>query len=791
MSVQFRCPCGASLRFNESLAGKKVKCPKCGKQLQIKPSPSESVPAQAIRESFKPIQETNDRQEHSDWEFPTNPYQKTKPSRSAVRPKKSSSKPTWLWIALPVGLMALIGAILAAVMMNRNPTIAGGSRAAQPTAPNTLPDTPSTATSIGLGGNAGAPNVASTSPSFGVLSGAVGPEVTKAASPAIRVAEEFANHGRRGSADQAIAMIAVEDFEKRLKDGPTPSWEAILKRLETPRVMNHMKSKTLESTPLDEGFRHWRVLGETVYQNQPAVLVRYYSDPEYPHQLTGSYQKLQNVTKVMSIEEFKQAASDLVLYDAKDRNRAAPPSTPDTLGFLPPRFGYMMLILDSNADQPKIVDIVNVLGQVPMSQIAGAIYLASWRVHGSGGQSESEYKKRIEKANAAGRKVFGIYGTVPETPDFALVREIGSDPSLWFRPPENFSPNSREQMHQSISEWVSKQEPSRTRSLVKIKNTLDQSSSDATGLIPEFRKQYPEDPGADLAVISFAMTSLEPRMPEALLPVIDQSAETLYKTFNDPFMLYVRGLVQEAKGDQAASDKFMQQANQAGFVSMRMLRKPFERAIEGTDKDSAIAALKQIGAYWSKGDLDKSSNAEGQFRNLWNVARDKANRVNSDLVQRDAVSGGLGRRNPGSNPESEPFGGMAPRGVQAGRSRGGGDPSAPPESSSGPIRREPGFAGPGGQRGPGAFGGNPPGASTPTANVRFVLQAKSPMDPNAIMAKLKEKLSAGNFQMSSSGNNATITLGFAGPLEDAIKAVDFGKVIKQDQATRTITVELP
>ena len=148
---------------------------------------------------------------------------------------------------------------------------------------------------------------------------------------------------------------------------------------------------------------------------------------------------------------------------------------------------------------------------------------------------------------------------------------------------------------------------------------------------------------------------------------------------------------------------------------------------------------------------------------------------------------------------------MAPRGMQPGGSRGGGDPSVPPQSASGPIRREPGFAGPGVAGGPGGpsapgggfggrpgpFGGNPPGPSTPGANVQFVLQSKSPMDPNAILGKLKEKLRAGNFQMSTSGNNATITLGFAGPLEEAVKAVDFGKVIKQDQATRTITVELP
>jgi hypothetical protein len=65
------------------------------------------------------------------------------------------------------------------------------------------------------------------------------------------------------------------------------------------------------------------------------------------------------------------------------------------------------------------------------------------------------------------------------------------------------------------------------------------------------------------------------------------------------------------------------------------------------------------------------------------------------------------------------------------------------------------------------------------------------MDPNAILEKLKEKLKTGNFQMSHSGNSATITLGFAGAFDDAVAAVDFGKVTKKDQATRTITIELP
>lgn len=44
MSVQFRCPCGTTLRANSSVAGKKISCPKCGKQLLVKPSQANGSP---------------------------------------------------------------------------------------------------------------------------------------------------------------------------------------------------------------------------------------------------------------------------------------------------------------------------------------------------------------------------------------------------------------------------------------------------------------------------------------------------------------------------------------------------------------------------------------------------------------------------------------------------------------------------------------------------------------------------------------------------------------------------
>lgn len=788
MPVQFRCPCGANLRSNESVAGKKITCPKCGTQLQIKPAVAEPTPAaKAMPTESKATPKPSSPLDGFDWNsqpasFPSAPLAPS--SKMTYSTKKSASMPIGKWIAIGAIAVATAGG-LGMFLLNRESSISDSFQVAETAKPSSV-SKPSSSTPTDV---AAANNPTTGGPAARVL-GSAGPESTNASNPALKLAEEFASYARQGSAERALKMIANEDFEKRLIDGPTASWEAIMKKLETPRVLGHLRSKSLESTPLDEGFRHWRVLGETKHDGQPAVLLRYYSDPEYPRQLISKSDKMLELTQILSMEEFKSQAKDLVLYHAKDRNRNAAPSMPDTHGFLPPRFGYMLLILDHSEAQPKIVDLVSVLGQVPMSQIAGHVFLRDYQVIQIGIGSDTEYKKRIDKANSFGRKAFSFYGTVPQTGDFEMGNEVIQSPPLWYREPENLGPDFKEKSNKTINDWLASREPSRTTRLIKVANALNQSSNDAAGFINDFKKQYPGDPGADLAVISFAMTSLEPRLPKQHLSLIDRSAESLYKTFNDPFMLFVRGLVQQAKGDQVASDRFMQQANQAGFVTMRMLRQPFERAVQSGEKEAVLAALKQIGDYWStKADLDKSSNAQVQFENLWVNAKRKADDTHSQLAQLDPISGLLGRRGPGQNPESSPLGSGVPQGMQQARSRAGSDPSTTPQDPlSEPIRREAGFAGP---RGPGGPGGFPPPPAASSDNVRFVLESKSSMDPNAILDKLKTKLKTGNFQMSHSGNNATITLGFAGPLDEALRAVDFGKVTKKDEATRTITIELP
>ena len=794
MSVQFRCPCGASLRSNASMAGKKVTCPKCGKGLMIKGQQAETIePNEPKRPKAPEPSLAPETYDPFPSQAPTQSYASPSLGGPMVnRPKKAARKaPSWL-VPVALGALAILGAAAGYALFGPKASISSAFRPAENASKDpsgatqraSEPSPPGATSGAKSGANGGA------GPEQGFVAFAsLGPEKSTSSSPAIQVAEEFIGFARKGQSDRAVKMIAPEDFDKRQKDGPSASWEAIMKDLEAPRVLNHMVSGSLESTPLNDSFRHWRVLGETEYQGEPAVLLRYYSDPEYPRELiTGSGRfdqpaKLEKLAKTMTFDEFNAVAEDLI-YGTKSSQVGVTPDRPETLGFLPPRFGYVMLILEPTAQRPKIVDIVNVLGQVPMSQIAGAIYLKSWQVISTGGGSESEYKARLDKAARIGKKAFSIYGTVPGPADSTLAPQLLSGPELWYRWPKEKNAGKdpfEETIEKSLNEWLSNQTASRTTRLVQIAQSLQTKPELAPEWINKFRDAHAGDPGADLAVISFAMTSIEPRMPESLLGVIDDSAERLYKTFNDPFMLYVRALVQQARGDSAGAQKRLAEANRAGFISMRMLREPFEEALKREDKPSVMAALKQIAKYWSQADLDKPGSYVPQFRDAWNVAKQNAEGVNSDLVQRDPISGGLGRRGPTS-------------------SRGGGDPRQPPTDRPG------GPAGPGGASvpgrpsnlngertrpgSPGGFGPAPP-AIEGSRSVRFVIQTKTSADFAAILEKLKQKLGTGNFQMSTSGNSATITLGFEGPFQEAVTAVDFGKVTKQDEATRTITVEAP
>ena len=366
-------------------------------------------------------------------------------------------------------------------------------------------------------------------------------------------------------------------------------------------------------------------------------------------------------------------------------------------------------------------------------------------------------------------------------------------PALWFLPPsQDQDTEGIEKFVKLETEWLEKQTPTRTIRLVALARALDKATTACPELVARFRKDFPGDPGADLAVISLAMTSIDPRLAEPTLAVIEDAAKKLYASFRDPFMLYVQGLVCRARGNEAAGDKLFLQANAEGFVAMGMLRFPFEKGIEKQDKILTLAALRQISKYWSRVQLDKSKDAELRIKQEWRVAQESVERKNQ-----------IANGKADDNRNAGPFGRFDRRGVGGARRNELQEPFLPPNQANTPPGSSANSVKPDTTSHSGEFGGmgmgsgrlrgegfSPPTFPSKGAElVHFIILSKGKFDANAVTSKLRERLRTGNFQMSYSGNETRITLGFQGSIDEAIDAVDFGTVVKKNLETRTITIE--
>ncbi|XZE35575.1 hypothetical protein SH501x_001077 [Pirellulaceae bacterium SH501] len=815
MLVQFRCPCGANLRSNASISGKKITCPKCGKALLIK-----------VQESEPPV-------EANPWDsmpsFPeTTPYRNAPSPHAPSLPYGNPVKkpfPTSLvvLIGLVVGGFALLGSAAGLVYYFRDQSLAGSFRpleSASPIAdpssvvvapapnpiqgssPNTNPPSASDpAAETGNtenhppqifrgnlvhdgvytlaksdGGDMGIPKM----PFYSSLEtkAQTYTYIPTAGLTPLQIGEKFANYAKQGWWNAAVRMMSEQPFDKRQQEGPTPSAEALGSNIPGGKVLVNFSTKSFESTPYDDRFRHWRVLGESTFMGQPAVLLRYYADPDSPQKRFTTSGKLAKDIKVINLEEFQKAAPEL-MFPVQGRRQGRDDQFPDYTSFLPPRFGYLMLVLEPAEDGFRLVDLVNVMGQVPLSQVGASIFLQDWRIFSHGNSGKFTYAERLKMAEKAGQMERSIYGNYPRPYDGVSSHLWILTPQLWYLPPEPDSAEKREQKDKWLKEWVSSRTESRTVHLVPISHALDRRPEEAAQLIAEFQRKHPGDPGADLAVMTFAMTPLQPRLPESLLPVIDQSATRLYEMFKDPMMLYVRALVHEAKGDRSKSDRYLQQAASEGFLAARTVMAPYEKAIDRGDKETALAALREISAYWATAVLDRSSDMTDQITKAWVHARNLA----------DGYGNSSSAVHPTGTSKDEPEGWKKTRErLRETRNTDRLPPQTQPDYIDPQMKA--GF----GDESTRKRDASPPLPSTPNGGdgkVLFIIQSKSRLDPMPLVQKLTTRLGTKNHQMSGSGNSARITVGFSGSFEEAAAAVDFGEVIAKDSETRTITVEMP
>jgi hypothetical protein len=587
--------------------------------------------------------------------------------------------------------------------------------------------------------------------------------VPQSSSPELQIAEQFAEFARQRDSGAAIKLIDVNLFQERLL-GPEGSYEAITKEIKAGEVLSHFATYPLESTGPYGGKRLWQVLGTTQFRNAPAAIMRYYSEPTAPLSLFDDKQQFEPLATLLTFEEFETAAAGVFAKQelgTTKRGRVYG-GRPDALDLLPPRVGYALLVFDSVNGKLTPCDLVNVMGLVPLSSIGGNTYLVDWtviRVSSSG-------------ADTHGLKPmsWSIYGESPQDlgglPDWGVA--LSSDASM------SWSPDTAAELFQH--EEIRAVQVCR----VAVQSVFEQEK--LADSVARFRERFPDDPGADLAVVITAMMVDVPRINTVTAPVVADSAARLYELWRDPFLLYVQGVAAEAAGDSAAATEHFLAARRQGFECVGQFNFFIQQAIAAGNKEAAIAELSGLSRYWDPGDRERDEQAQTRLAGRWErYLKQKEQEAAMAEDSGDNSRGNFGANRFGPGGLRGPPGGRFGGGIRPGM---GEEPPGRPGGRQFPPRGNSGGRAPGRSQPPGR--GTPPAMSGPTVTLH--LTSAERFDARELTTRLLDRLGVKNHRMQSSGREATITIGYDGSIASVIDQIDFGSVTMVDEQARRVEV---
>ncbi|MGN6545218.1 MAG: hypothetical protein ACTHK7_09235, partial [Aureliella sp.] len=381
MKIRFQCECGKTLQVSSSAAGKWITCPNCGTAVHVPESPT-AQPLDALPIPESPAPATPSFTPPS---FPPQTFASPNMSPAAWAPPRQPSRGfgPLVWIVSSVLGIAVV--CLCAVGIWSLLDSGGVEDAFVPVAGNALPP---------AGGRAQADKGAapSSNSEAAAVPAPVKPMDSAIADPMLRIAQEFAERASVPDSSGAMRLVDEKLFNKYLR-GPKGSAEAIEKRLTAKEVLGHFGKRSFESTPGNAALRHWQVLGKSVYEDQPAVVVRYYAEPQPPRKFINRDEVLETLVPLISFDEFIGSAGDLFKERRKgDFGSVHEPARPDTAGIMPPRAGYMLLLFEQADGEYKLCDLVNLMGQVRLSRAAGKAFLKDYEVFVHGMAKPPEFK---------------------------------------------------------------------------------------------------------------------------------------------------------------------------------------------------------------------------------------------------------------------------------------------------------------------------------------------------------------------------------------------------------------
>ena len=751
MSIRIKCSCGQLLNVPDSSGGKKVRCPSCQLVIQV---PVVPTPAKPVIDPFAdiPLAQTN--------RGPLGAVSRPLQAQRTIprRPTASSDGGKTVKVA------ALVGGILVGVISLSGAAVwllmpwFGDSRRVED---NFTPlEAAASSSSIAASKPIDAPE--GKPAGSAALAGRNDNE-----SAMLAVAEQFLKHARQNEHHEAIAMIDAKLFHTRLYSAKG-SYEAMTNDIPATKLLSNLGGYALDGAPVG-GRRHWQVIGTSAFDGNPGVVLRYYVEPQSPLQAMTDPKLFNRLGAMVTYDQISQKAGNLFtgdgqktsLFDRLDLSSHAIRKA------FPSRAGYMMLVFDCQEATPRLVDLVNVLGQAPLSLTGAHVFLADYRMSGGYGAREK-------------------YGTKPSTISVYGISD-GTSGATW----DANDPGGEQRVKQKAAEEAAAVEQKRPRRLEKLVESWRQGEPSLNAELSAFRSDFPNDLGFELAIVLHKMASAAPTFTPADDALIVPATRALYKQWRDPFFLYVEAICAQRNGRQADADSLFAKCTTAGFATTEYFITRVQSAVDRTDTAAIVATLEEWNRAAAKdGSVPMPERLEKLARSYEELDRT----LNPQPTVGEMMAGGMrgptgGMRGPAgsrggrlgfanerfnaspdmANPSDQPFGG-----------------GAPPQSSGSPFPQRDGMPP---RPGFGAGPSKPPELSGQQVVIKIT--SSRGFDGNQILTTLGKKLGTQNYNFSQSNQTATFNLSFAGPFQDVVKAIDFGTIDATDEATRTITVTIP
>lgn len=322
--------------------------------------------------------------------------------------------------------------------------------------------------------------------------------------------------------------------------------------------------------------RYYRELSPTVLDRQGQWILQSCS-------LVGSEKLLETCSKLFA-EDSPSSQAEAAQQELEDEETQSPKF------YFTPEFGYMVLVFQFQSDNIVWKDLIPLPGEVPITQ-ASVLSLEIDSVS----RNSTELNRFVD--------IFGDYQAKSQQSLASIFLDRQSD--------------DKSKSIQSLR-TIDVIPQFRSRRLIELVKTAQNDSDSLSQRLLRFRKDYPEDFGADCLLVSLwcyenRQSRSKISYDESVTTFID-SAQRLFMRTSDPLLLEIKARMFDSCGRGKEALKAVSEAEKLGFKSFYLLESRIQECLESKDKDRLLDYLSQLNEYFA-GQPDGA--LDPQVREIW------------------------------------------------------------------------------------------------------------------------------------------------------------------------------